>query len=888
MFPILYYHGLDKTGLKSKLEKVIGQLQAGDFKSADVKKLKPSGYLRAKLDDTNRLLFMPIKANGRSNLLILEIIKNHDYQKSRFLSGAEVKEENILKPSFDEKSMTQLKVSDESSKVHLLDKFIAFDQSQQDILQYPLPLVVIGSAGSGKTSVTLEKLKSLNGDLLYTSLSSFLVSHTQKVYYSHNYTNDKQEIDFLSFTEFLETIHIPKGKEITSQVFMQWFSKQAKTKFIQDGRKLFEEFRGVITGSEGEPYLDESSYLELGIKQSIYADNQRKDVYKLFKKYLGFLAEGDYYDSNILASEYQVQVVKKYDAVVIDEVQDLTNIQLSLILKSLKQPGHFLLCGDANQIVHPNFFSWSKLKSYFYQGYDLSTHSITRILTKNYRNTLQVTELANRVLKLKNYRFGSIDKESHYLVESVSLLPGEVSCLPANAETTKEISKRTAKSVNYAVLVLHDSDKAKARLALSTPLIFTAQEAKGLEYENIILFNFISSDARYLEIAKGVSPDFINQEFNYSRAKNKADKALEVYKFYVNALYVAITRSVKNVYLLEDKQNHPFIRLLEINEIQNINIKSEQSSDEAWQKEASKLAMQGKDEQASAIEEQILRHKKPAWGVMDKKEFLALKEKVIVNKSANKREQIKLLNYAIIYNDNDLIDLLQARGVKAANNINKCINLMEDEYFREYLYRNNDLMHQNIKNFGIEFRNQFNLTPLMCAAYAGNDAKAKSLIELGSSVEEVDNNKRTPLMLALSKAERDIGYAQHKLSSIYFLLTPEAISVQINERLVKINYHQAEFFLLLYMMTSIRNLNLDSKRIAVFDANRLSLQLRLLPNNILPEFRKKRQYISSILSKSEIDSNSIYSKKIFRRVRRGVYALNEKMLIKIKDKWESI
>ena len=36
-----------------------------------------------------------------------------------------------------------------------------------------------------------------------------------------------------------------------------------------------------------------------------------------------------------------------------------------------------------------------------------------------------------------------------------------------------------------------------------------------------------------------------------TRARDKTDKSLEVYKFYVNALYVALTRAVRNVYLIE-------------------------------------------------------------------------------------------------------------------------------------------------------------------------------------------------------------------------------------------------------------------------------------------------------------------------------------------------
>jgi superfamily I DNA/RNA helicase len=41
--------------------------------------------------------------------------------------------------------------------------------------------------------------------------------------------------------------------------------------------------------------------------------------------------------------------------VLVDEVQDLTTAQLALVLKTLKTPDAFMLCGDSNQIVHPNF-----------------------------------------------------------------------------------------------------------------------------------------------------------------------------------------------------------------------------------------------------------------------------------------------------------------------------------------------------------------------------------------------------------------------------------------------------------------------------------------------------------------------------------------------------
>jgi hypothetical protein len=888
MFPILYYNNLNYSGLKSKFEKVVAAISRGDFKSADVKKLKPTSYLRAKLDDTNRLLFLPIKHNEKTYLLILEVIKNHDYDKSRFLAGATINENNFIATEVETDTTETLKSIQDNRPVHLLDKFVVFDDAQNDVMQYPLPLIVIGSAGSGKTSVTLEKLKQLTGNCLYISLSRYLVGHTQKIYYSHNYVNDDQELDFLSFEEFLETIKIPRGKEITANNFMQWFSKQPTSKLVKDGRKLFEELRGVITGSDAlTPYLDRDSYYNLGIKQSIYLEDQRPEVYRLFEKYLALLSEDNYHDSNIVASEYQKIVNQKYDAIVIDEVQDFTNSQLSLVLNSLKEKGQFLLCGDANQIVHPNFFSWSKLKSYFHEGDDLQTYSITRILTKNYRNTPEVTELANRVLRFKNYRFGSVDKESHYLVECISKTHGQVSCLESNQKVLEEFNEKTSTSINYAILVLHENDKAKASREFNSPLIFTVQEAKGLEYENIILYNFVSSESRYEEIAKGMDKSYLSAEFEYGRAKKKTDKSLETYKFYVNSLYVAITRSVKNVYIIEDNPQHKFLKLLEINEIKNVALQTEKSSENEWQKEASKLVMQGKDEQAQAIEDRILQRQQVPWEILDVSYLEGLIKKAFVDKSASKKEQIKLLNYAVLYNDHDLINRLRQSELKAAKSISKSIMLMEDQYFSDYAYRNNKKMHSNIKAYGLEFKNQFNLTPLMCAAYMGNELHVKELLELGANLYETDNKGRTPLMIAMSKSCVDNKYAQNKLPGIYNQVKPDSISVQIDNRLIKIDPRKAEFLFLLHLIAIVRNHSVVGKSV-VFSAGNLSDNFSGLSSKIVPEFRKRRTYVSSILSKNEIDSKNPYSCKLFKRVKIGFYIINPEIKLRMKDNWVGI
>jgi superfamily I DNA/RNA helicase len=107
------------------------------------------------------------------------------------------------------------------------------------------------------------------------------------------------------------------------------------------------------------------------------------------------------FDLNLVAHAWQPLAEATYDFVVIDEVQDLTNVQLALVLACLKKPGQFLLCGDSNQIVHPNFFSWAAVRTLFWQGL-AGKHAETQtlsVLQANFRNTQAVTALANNLLK---------------------------------------------------------------------------------------------------------------------------------------------------------------------------------------------------------------------------------------------------------------------------------------------------------------------------------------------------------------------------------------------------------------------------------------------------------------------------------------------------------
>jgi hypothetical protein len=874
----------------AKLQKY---LEDDDFRSAEVKKVGDNLY-RARLNQRDRLLFSIYHHQQQSYILLLEFIKNHAYQDSRFLRQVgSIDEDKIPVMDKPEASAEQTLVylNPSHSSFNLLDKIISFDDSQQSIYDLQPPLIVIGSAGSGKTALTLEKMKQAVGDVLYVTLSSYLVKNSRDLYYAHHYDNPDQQIDFLSFQEFLESIQVPPGKPITFQIFQQWFSRYRHGQ-LKDAHKLFEEFRGVITGpATDKSWLSREDYLNLGVKESIFLGEERGAVYDVFEKYLSFLQEQYLYDSNIVSHRYVQDIQPRYDFVIVDEVQDLTNIQLYLIIKSLRQTQDFILCGDSNQIVHPNFFSWSKVKSLFYRQEDIQTSDeLIRILNTNYRNSPQVTEIANKILKIKNHRFGSIDKESHYLVESNGHNQGEVLFLQDTPAIRQELDSKTKASTLFAVIVMTTDQKPAAQEHFNTPLVFTIQEAKGLEYENIILYNFLSQEeARYREISKGVSPADLELDIKYARAKDKTDKSLEVYKFYVNALYVAITRAVKNLYWIESSPKQPLLDLLGLRDAQSsLMLASQNSSLDAWRHEAHKLELQGKQEQADRIRSEILKQKTPDWQVIIPATLVELKRKAL--EANDKVAKITLFEYGLVYEDRDILNSLLKTDFKAAKHPDKGLQLLQQKHYLAYSFKKPDAVIKQVDQYGPDFRNIFNQTPLMVASWLGNADIIKELFDLGADTEKVDSNGLTAFQIALAQTDRSETYAKKKLADIYEQLEPTSISIQVDGRLIKIDKHSMEFFLLNLMIALFYRVMSKKMRNRVdgFATQDIIAAVQHIPGSILPERRKQRAYLSSILAKNEISKDDKYNRKLFYRVLRGAYILNPTLALKVEGEWVNI
>jgi len=887
---ILEYSGLDTSKLIKGYSKVTEALARNDFRAAQVKKLSGPSQLslyRARLNDADRLLFTLVRHGNETCVLVLEIISGHAYEKSRFLRGATIDESKI--PDADPggalaEARPLRYLHPERTVIHLLDKPVSFDDTQEVLYRQKPPLIIVGSAGSGKTALTLEKLKHAEGEVLYVTLSAFLAETARNLYYSNGFEHSGQEANFLSYREFIETIRIPSGHEATWRHFSAWFSRVRNAFKELDAHQAFEEIRGVITAS-AHGILTLEEYGNLGIRQSIFTGNQRKTLYALFEKYRQWLATEKLYDLNMVAHERMATAAPRYDFIVIDEVQDLTAIQLALVLKTLKKQGHFILCGDSNQIVHPNFFSWSQVKTLFWNDPKLADHQKLNILTANFRNGTEATRLANRLLKIKQLRFGSIDRESNYLVDPVGDESGQVSLMKQSDAVVREINGKTKQSTRYAVLVMRDEDKAEARKSFSTPLLFSIHEAKGLEYENIVLYGLVSGNRKeFAEIVAGVERNEVESEgLDYRRAKDKSDKSLEVYKFFVNSLYVAITRAVRNLYIIEPDTGHRLFDLLDLSVTGKVTVKEERSTVEEWHKEARKLELQGKLEQADAIRKNILRQTPPPWQVCDEPALRELMDKVFRKKVPGNKFRQQLYEYAACHDEPVLAGHLFIEAeYDAAGNFDKQLNSLGRKSYVPYFSQNTKGVIKQCQQHGIDHRLPMNQTPLMAAAAAGNIPLVETLLEAGADPGKTDQYGYTPLHWAMRRAFSTPEFAAESFAALYDLLAPASIDLMTADRLVRIDRHLSEYFLFqtLWVLFRTRFTHDRHSPFPAFDTRTILDAWRHIPANALRPERNRRQYLSGLLARNEVSRDYAYNRSLFIRVAQGWYQLNPKLSLR--------
>jgi hypothetical protein len=216
--------------------------------------------------------------------------------------------------------------------------------------------------------------------------------------------------------------------------------------------------------------------------------------------------------------------------------------------------------------------------------------------------------------------------------------------------------------------------------------------------------------------------------------------------------------------------------------------------------------------------------------------------------------------------------------------------VLEKKHFLPYDLKHPGAVLRQVDQYGVDFRNLFGQTPLMIASRMGNADLAEALLDRDADTSLVDGNGLNAFQIALDRACADERFARTKLPAIFERLAPPSIDIQVDGRLVKLDQRLMEYLMLCIAMVLFYQ-RLGERWVhgrKLLSAAEFVEVLEHFPESIVPARRKKRAYISSILSKNEIDRDAPYNRKLFQRWKLGQYLLNPGLSLRIEGEWRRI
>lgn len=624
--------------------------------SYSVRKIRGNDNIfKFRVDISNRILFtfaskipnIRKKYKDENAIIILDYC-NHDNQITRArnlklnVNFSELDKEEEFEELIDENyktyyfnpEQTITRIVDNDTLVELIkaddnNAIYYLNEEQEECLKSNLtPLFLFGSAGSGKTTVGVNKIYSLYKDydinIGYFTYSKILMKETSSMFDYLCLKNGKSlynsNVSFKYLSKYLYQ-NSNKIKPINYNQFEDWFynnaNRNSKVKRLNiDVLDTYKEIRGIIKGLVGlnwMPYkifkveefnydtikflqdncfidinnnnftlntnidliynklqisntennhivekeleiihlsiedsivnqnmLEKNNYLTLPNEYSIYNREEREVIYDIAIKYQEFLSKNELFDENdvtrIVLSNINSKKIEKYDFILVDEIQDLTEIQIYLMYKLVNNPMNILFSGDFNQTINPTFFNTTRIESLF-MSKSYNDKFYKKVLSSNYRSSKEIVNLCNEIANLR-IKMLYKNKRNDYLENSIRENTSKPFLLKMDEENRDKVLN-TTRDRHYVAIVVCDEDE-KERLKIEHKVedsVFTLSEIKGIEKNYIICYNIISRHKdKWKEIFNGVSYE------NHS-----------LYRYYFNMLYVAITRARDHVCFIEEE-----------------------------------------------------------------------------------------------------------------------------------------------------------------------------------------------------------------------------------------------------------------------------------------------------------------------------------------------
>jgi len=264
------------------------------------------------------------------------------------------------------------------------------------------PVKVTGSAGTGKTVVAMHRARRLADQGKHVLLTSFLTTLCRNIDHNlHILCTDSQRQRITVGTVHSQALRLARQLDPQLAPADQDHISRLIERYQDFGEALFDkefllaEWTGVIE-NQGIVSWDEYRDAQRTGRGRGLQVRERRAIWKVFEQVNEDLASRHLVSWPALcrrATEALVtgRVQSPFDAVVVDEVQDLKTHEIRFLASlAAKNLGGLMLIGDAGQRIYPGGYSLRSL------GLDVRGRS--RVLRINYRTTEQIRRFADQIL----------------------------------------------------------------------------------------------------------------------------------------------------------------------------------------------------------------------------------------------------------------------------------------------------------------------------------------------------------------------------------------------------------------------------------------------------------------------------------------------------------
>jgi superfamily I DNA/RNA helicase len=376
--------------------------------------------------------------------------------------------------------------------------------------------VVLGTAGSGKTTMALHRAAFLADDRTGHGGKTLLVTYNRTLvtYLDHLRPPELQGVDVRNYHRFARgylggrglmdynVICDEDGREalIGTAVHNVSARRPGEALFQRPLEFFFEE----ISWMSRHGIDTEEEYIQverIGRAEARLTGDQRPSMFEVFREYRTLRDEkGKLYDWDDLASAVKRELESDGDArfyrhVVIDEGQDFSPEMIRSLALAIPEGGSLTMFADVAQQIYGRRLSWSDAGLEIDEAWRFE---------KNYRNSPQIAALGLAIAEMPYYA-GEPDMVAPTEFAAEGPMPVLVRFKSADEETAfvTDQAKRAAESGSVAVLVRRHRDEGPFRRAFRNaqrlhremavwnpnPGISygTIHSAKGLEFDTVIL-----------------------------------------------------------------------------------------------------------------------------------------------------------------------------------------------------------------------------------------------------------------------------------------------------------------------------------------------------------------------------------------------------------------